>query len=174
MKVLKILSEVLRVIEKLIMAWGIIFLAFNTVGNVISRKFFNYSWSFSEEVSQFLIVIITYMGIGYAARSGRHIRMSAIFEMMSEKMQKMMMLLVHLVTLVVLFYLSYHATVFVLEAQAVGRVTPVLRIPFYFAIMWVPFGLFLGGIQFALAFIKNIKEKDVWLSFEAKSEFQEF
>jgi len=168
------LNNLIKSFEKFSLSYGVISLAVITVGNVISRRAFNCSWSFAEEVSQFILVLITFMGISYAARKGRHIRMSAVHDLMSEKIQKILILIVSSVTTLVLFYLAYYAALFVLQVKGFGRVTPALMVPFYLVIIWVPIGLFLGGIQYLLTFIKNITHKEVWLSFEEKSEYQEF
>lgn len=171
--ILDTLNTGIRKLEEILLSWGVISMAVVTIGNVLSRKFFNHSWSFAEEVSQFILVMVTFMGISYAARKGRHIRMTALFEMMGPRLQKAMILLVSLATMAVLFYLSYHSLLYVLKIKAYGRVTPALCFPFYLALVWVPAGLFLGGIQYGLSFIKNLKEKEVWLSFEEKSEYRE-
>jgi TRAP-type C4-dicarboxylate transport system permease small subunit len=164
----------MRGVEEAILSWGVISMAVITIGNVLSRKFFNHSWSFSEEVSQFILVIITFMGVSYAARKGRHIRMTALCEMMPQKVQKAMILIVAFLTMIILFYLCYHSALYVMKIKAYGRVTPALRIPFYLVLIWVPMGLFAGAIQYGLAFVKNLREKEIWLSFEEKSEYREF
>ncbi|MGD2272212.1 MAG: TRAP transporter small permease [Desulfobacterales bacterium] len=172
-RVLSFLNNSVTAIEKYILAYGVICLAIITIGNVISRKAFNHSWSFAEELSQFILVIITFMGISYAARKSRHIRMTAFYEMVNDKIKKLLMILISIVTMVILFYLSYYALLFVLKVQDYGRVTPALRLPFYWMIMWAPIGLFLGGIQYLLTLIKNLSHKDVWLSFDEKSEYKD-
>lgn len=172
--ILQRINKLIRGVEETILSWGVISMAVMTIGNVLSRKFFNHSWSFSEEVSQFILVIITFMGVSYAARKGRHIRMTALCEMMTPRVQKAMMLIVALVTMIILFYLCYHSSLYMLKIKAYGRVTPALRIPFYLVLIWVPIGLFLGAIQYGLAFVKNLREKEIWLSYEEKSEYKEF
>lgn len=160
-------------IEEFVLSYGVILLTVITVGNVISRKFFNHSWSFAEEISQFILVIMTFMGVGYAARKSRHIRMTALYEMMPERIKKAFMLVISLTTSILLFYLAYYAWEYTQSVIKMGRVTPVLRIPFYMVIIWAPVGLFMGAVQYVLTFIKNLTHKDVWLSFEEQSEYKE-
>ena len=162
-----------RKVEELILAFGIILITFITTGNAISRKVFGYSWSSAEECTQFLLVIVTFMGISYAVRKGRHIRMTAFYEFMPKKVQKILALIICLVTAAILFYLAKHAIVYVYDIYGVGRVTPALRIPFWLTIMWVPIGLILAGIQYLRAFYKNLIEKDVWVSAETSSEYSD-
>lgn len=171
--VLSMLNNFISAMEKFILAYGVISLAVITIGNVISRKMFNHSWSFAEELSQFILVIITFMGISYAARKSRHIRMTAFYEMVNDRIKKILMILISLATMIILFYLSYHALLFVVKTYSYGRVTPALRLPFYLMIVWAPIGLFLGGIQYLLTLIKNLTHEDVWLSAEEKSEYKD-
>lgn len=174
LKILKKTNGILRKFEELILTYGIIALAVITVGNVISRSVFNQSWSFTEELSQFILVILTFMGVSYAIRCGRHIRMSAFYDLVNENIKRIIMMIISIFTAVLLFYLSYHALLFVLETKKYGRVTPSLQVPFYLVIMWAPFGLFLGGIQYILTFFKNLYSNEAWLSYEEKSDYKDF
>lgn len=160
-------------IEEFVLTYGVIGLAVITIGNVISRKFFNHSWSFAEEVSQFILVIMTFMGVGYAARKGRHIRMTAFYEMANEKIKKALMLFISICMTILLLYLAWYAGEYVMKVVKTGRVTPVLRVPFYFVIIWAPVGLVMGAVQYFLTFIKNLTSKEVWLSYEEKTEYKE-
>ena len=155
-------------IEAYLLSWSTIFLAALTVGNVVSRKLLNYSWSFTEEISQFILVLVTFIGVSYGARKARHICMTALFEALNQKWQKIFMLVSSIVTAAVLFYLAYYAYEYVLSTYKMQKTTPVLRMPFFLLISSVPVGLFLGGLQYVLTFIKNLTSQGVWNSYEEK------
>jgi hypothetical protein len=59
--------------ESVMLAIGVLLMALNTVANVVGRFIFQYSLFFSEELNRILIILITFAGISYAARQGRHI-----------------------------------------------------------------------------------------------------
>ncbi len=65
-------------VEERILVFSILFMAVILIANVISRNFFNSSINASEEISQFLVVLATFLGTSYAARKGLHIRMSIL------------------------------------------------------------------------------------------------
>ena len=67
-------------IEAVMLAVGVLLMAANTIANVVGRFVFQNSIFFSEELNRILIILITFAGISYAARHGRHIRMSAIYD----------------------------------------------------------------------------------------------
>lgn len=160
-------------VEQVLLAASIFALSTVTIGNVLSRKLFNFSWSWAEEVLQFILVLVTFMGISYAARKSRHIRMTAFYEMVSESRRKILMVIICLGTAVVLFYLSYYALLYVMKVQASGRVTPALRLPFYLAVIWAPLGLFMAGIQYTRTFFKNITTAGIWTSVDMHSDYEE-
>ena len=57
--------------EGWVLAYGVLLMALNTVANVVARRL-GQSFYFTEELNQFLMVLITFVGIGYAARRARH------------------------------------------------------------------------------------------------------
>ena len=160
-------------LEEFLISYSIIVLAALTVGNVIGRKVFNHSWSFTEEVSQFILVLITFSSVSYGTRKARHICMTALFENLSRRWKKLFIYFSSIVTAGILFYLAYHSYEYVLSTYQMNKTTPVLRIPFYLVIACVPVGLCLGGIQYLLTVVKNLTEKEVWLSFEEIDELKD-
>ena len=78
--VLGVIDSGVARIEAVMLAAGVLLMAANTIANVVGRFVLQSSIFFSEELNSILIVLITFAGISYAARHGRHIRMSAIFD----------------------------------------------------------------------------------------------
>jgi len=151
-------------IEALMLAVGVLLMAANTIANVIGRFIFQNSIFFSEELNRILIILITFAGISYAARHGRHIRMSAIYDTLPPKPRKILMIFITLVTAVFMFGLAYYAFTFILTQAGRGRVLPSLQIPVWLTLIWVPVGFFMTGMQYALTAVKNIISKDIYLS----------
>lgn len=169
MKLFTKLDDLLTKIEELILSYSVIIMAIILIGNVISRTIFSKSWTFAEEVGQALVLIVTFVGIGYGAKKGRHISMSAFFDLLPEKFQKIFMYIISSVTAIAMFVLTYLSIQYVQKVYTLGRVSPALRFPMFLLYIFVPVGFFLGGVQYVLIFIKNIKEKDVYISTEKKN-----
>lgn len=151
-------------IESAVLAVGVLLMAANTVSNVVGRYVFGESLFFSEELNRILIILITFAGISYAARQGRHIRMSAIYDAMPPKVRKTLMIMIALVTAAFMFGLCYYAVGYIMTQASRGRVLPALSIPVWWTLVWVPVGFFMTGMQYILTAIKNIVEKDIYLS----------
>lgn len=161
--VLGVLDIGIAKLEAFMLAAGVLLMALNTVANVIGRVFFE-SLYFSEELNRILIILITFAGISYAARHGRHIRMSAIYDTLPPKPRKMMTILISLVTAVFMLGLAWYSLQFLLTTMGRGRVLPALQIPVWVTLCWVPMGFVLTGLQYVLTAIKNIIEPDIYLS----------
>ncbi|WP_102348175.1 TRAP transporter small permease [Bacillus sp. Marseille-P3661] len=168
MSFLQTLDRWMMKIEEAILSYAIIIIAIMVVGNVLNRVIFGSSWAFSAEISKFSVILATFMGIGYAARKGRHINMSAFFDMAPYKLRKALAVFIPFVTAIILFILTYFAYVYLVSVYESGRVTSALQVPEYLMISFVPIGLLLGGLQFIRNAWINVKEKDVYLATEQK------
>lgn len=150
-------------IEAVLLAIGVLLMALNTVANVIGRVFFE-SLFFAAELNRILMVIITFAGISYAARHGRHIRMSAIYDTLPAAGRKLLMIVIALVTATFMLGLAWYSLQFMLTTLGRGRVLPALQIPVWLTLIVVPIGFFMTGLQYLLTAVKNLIEKDVYLS----------
>lgn len=159
--------------EAIVLAYGVLLMAFNSVANVIGRFVFSQSIYFSEELNQFLIVLITFMGLGYATRKGRHIRMSAIYDQLPDLGRKILMIVIAAVTSAVMFVLAYYSYEYVERIYTLKKVTPSLQVPLYLTYLWVPVGFVITGIQYLLTVIKNFRSSDVYISFEQVDSYEE-
>lgn len=155
-------------VEHQILAISVMLMAINTVSNVIARIGFSSSLFFAEEFNRFLIVLVTFVGASTAARYGRHIRMSAITDVLPEKPRKVMMTIIALVTAALLFALAIFSISYLLSLYQSNRLTPSLRIPVYLIYSFVPLGLLLTALQYVFAAAANILRPGVHLSYTVK------
>lgn len=155
--------------EAFILGAGVLLMALNTVANVVGRFVFQHSFFFTEEVNRILIVMITFAGIGYAARHGRHIRMSALFDVLPAGGRRWLMMLIALVTSLVMFALAFFSIRYIGSVASSGRVLSSLQVPVWWIFLWVPVGLSVTGVQYLLTALKNLVSSDaVYLSTEVR------
>ncbi|MBP5856737.1 TRAP transporter small permease [Marivibrio halodurans] len=170
---LGVIDTAISRIEALALAAGVLLMAFNTIANVVSRFVFQYGLYFSGELNRILIILITFAGLGYAARHGRHIRMSALFDALNVPGRKMMMIVITAVTAIAMFALCYFSIGYILQVASSGRILPALQIPVHWIYLWVPVGFFVTGVQYALTTVKNITARDVYLSTHVLEGYEE-
>lgn len=158
------LDNIISKLEAVILALGVMLMAINTCANVIARFIFGQGFFFTGEINRILIVMITFAGVGYAARHGRHIRMSAIYDALPIKARKILMIIISLVTSIVMFFLCYYSIQYVLDLIEKGRILPALGLPIWIMYIWVPVGFGVTGIQYFLTVIKNLTTREIYLS----------
>ena len=151
-------------VEAFLLAAGVLLMAANTVSNVVGRFVLGSSIQATEEINRILIILITFAGISYAARHGRHIRMTAFFDMMPPKLRKGLMIVIALVTAGFMFALCWYSWGYMMTQMNRGRVLSSLQIPVWITLVWVPVGFFMTGLQYLLTAIKNILSPDIYLS----------
>jgi C4-dicarboxylate transporter, DctQ subunit len=164
LRVLDFIDLQISKFEGLMLALGVIAMTINTIAAVISRFVFNNAITYTDELNVIFIIVVTYAGLSYAARNGRHIRMSAIYDALPAKMRKALMIVMTSVTSAFMFFLSFYSYYYIVEVYESGRILPALGLPVFYIYLWVPVGFILTGLQYAFTAVKNLTESDVYLS----------
>lgn len=151
-------------IEAIMLATGVLLMALNTCINVVARFVFGEGLFFAGEINRILIILITFAGIGFAARLGRHIRMSAFFDMLPDGGRKWLMIIISLVTAAIMFTLAYFSFQYVVSVYGRGRILPALGFEVWWIYIWVPLGFAITGLQYLLTTYKNLTSNKVYLS----------
>jgi C4-dicarboxylate transporter, DctQ subunit len=169
---IRIVGKVLDWFEVSVLSIGVFLLAVILIANVIARNFFR-SIYYAEEVSMILVIIITFVGVSYAVRKARHIRMGAIFDAFNPKAQKILLFIIVAYSAAVMFLMAYYSYSYMMTIRMTMQVTPSLRIQYWLVLIIVVLGFASAGLQYVRTIIKNIIEEDVWLSPEQQSEYEE-
>jgi TRAP-type C4-dicarboxylate transport system permease small subunit len=151
---------------------GVAALAVLLIANVIARSFFQ-SIYYADEITKFLIILISFVGVSYAARKARHIRMGAFLDLMPEKMEKVFIFVIASVNAVVMGIMAYYSYIYMTTVMKAGQLTSALQVPYWTFLVIIPIGFASAAIQYIRTVIKNIQEKEVWLSPEQQSEYEE-
>lgn len=155
-RLLKRIDFVWEKIEQAILSLTVILMSFMLIGNALSRSFLNKSWAFTEEVGKIAVVILTFIGIGYAARKSMHIEMSGFYDMLPERLQRYLSLMIQFGSALVLGFLTYLSFQYVHHLYVLGQVTTILRFPLYITMLVIPIGFLLGCIRYIVDFIQTI------------------
>jgi TRAP-type C4-dicarboxylate transport system permease small subunit len=109
-----------------------------------------------------LIVLVCFVGLSYAAGEGRHIRMTALSDVLPRRMRRWLAAFVQATTSALLMLFAWYALRY---ALSVDRRSPVMGVPLGWVYLIAPLGLFLGGLEYALAVARNVRGPDVYRSF---------
>tara|TARA_R110002111_G_scaffold238757_2_gene300517 strand:+ start:24042 stop:24584 length:543 start_codon:yes stop_codon:yes gene_type:complete len=160
------ISSITERIEKYIVCSSIVLMMLNSTANAIGRYFFNQSIFFAEELNQFLIVSVTFIGFAYAVRKGRNIRMTAVYDALNHSAKKVISIMIAAVTAALMFFLAYLAFHYVVELKELNRLSPALQFPVYLIYSVIPLGLAMAGIQYLISLIMNLTHREIYLSYD--------
>ena len=159
-------------IEVSIMVFCVAALAVLLIANVVARTFFQ-SLYFADEISTFLVLIITFVGVSYGVRKARHIRMGAFLDAMPPKMEKIFIISISLISAVVLGIMTWASWKYLLNAFDRGHMSQALRLPKWIFYAIIPIGFGLASIQYLRTIIKNLTEDEPWQSPDQQSEYED-
>jgi len=168
---MKHILRAIRWVEEAILSCAVLAIALLTIANVVARSLFNTSLASTEELCQFLIIVVTFVGLSYAVSRARHIRMTAVYDATGPKTRKVLMVVICASTSVLMFFLAYHAFRYAMVLRTLGSVSPALQFPLWIVYLTAPFGLALAGIRYAFTLVRNLLEPEVYLAFGVRDKF---
>ena len=101
-----------------------------TFAGVIWRYIFSNPFTWLEEVQTSCMVWIVFAAAGAAFRTGNHVAIEMIVDMMPQKVQKIMDIVIFVVVVIVIGYLFVQSIGFIQVFIKSGRSTSMLKIPF--------------------------------------------
>ncbi|MFT6047791.1 MAG: TRAP-type C4-dicarboxylate transport system permease small subunit [Arenicella sp.] len=158
------INHAMEKVESTILTVAILIMMCNSCMNAAGRYFFGHSLYFSEELNRFLIIAITFIGLAYAVRLGRNIRMTALYDLLSVKGKKIATMIIAVTTAALMFYLTYLALIYVVEIKQLNRHSPSLQFPVYIVYSIIPVGFFMAGLQYLLSFLMNLTHPEIYVS----------
>ena len=118
--------------------------------NVVTRYVFNFSIIWAEEVSQYLMIWIAYLGAGLALREGRHVAVEMLQDRLPVALGRRLRMAVGglaLAFLGVVTVLGFQFAVFVWSQE-----TPVLNISLGIPSLAIPLGAMLFALHLLFMF----------------------
>ena len=168
----RIIGKVVNAVEVSILVTCVGSLGILLITNVIARTFFQ-SIYYAEEISKFLVMLITFTGVSYGVRKARHIRMGAFLDSMPPKIEKSFIIIISLVSAVVMAIMTWASWKYLSNAMTMNHMTPALRLPAWTFFVIIPIGFGLACIQYIRTILKNMIEKEPWQSPDQQSEYED-
>lgn len=125
----KVLSLLLN-LDIAIASFVLAVLIFLTVAGVVWRYVLGKPFTWLEEVQLACMVWVVFAAGGAAFRTGNHVAIEMVVDLMPRKAQKFVDVLISAVVVIVLLYLFKQSLGFVQVFLASGRSTPMLDIPY--------------------------------------------
>ena len=163
MKIINKINTVIVKTEEVIIAFSVLAMSVTLIANVLGRLFFKQGIYAMEEIGQYCIFSITFIGLSYAVTTGKHINMLGLFDMLPKKTQKADAFIISAVTGITMGILTVISFQYVSTLKMMGKVSINLHVPTWIVVAVIGCGFLFATIQYILVFIRNLQSKDVYL-----------
>ncbi|KPQ26268.1 MAG: TRAP-type C4-dicarboxylate transport system, small permease component [Halomonas sp. HL-48] len=124
--------------ERWLGALALIIISLISLGNVITRYLTGGSFSFTEEISVFLLVVLTFAGASVALRRQRHIRISFLERALPPGPRRLLIGFQALCGAVVLGLITWFGATLAWQEYQWQSLSPGLGLPQWWYIVWLP------------------------------------
>ena len=124
---------------------------------VIMRYLVGQALPWPEELSRYCYIWITFLSIGLTIRTGSYFRVTAIIDLLPEKLHKVMEIFCHLVNLVFFGACAYVSIDIIATVYNSTQSSPAMRIPMYFVYLVFPVGMFISVFRTIQMLYLNIR-----------------
>ena len=104
--------------------------------NVIARYVFNHSLAFSDEMSTYLFVLMSFMGTAIAARRNAHLGLSILTDRVSPQARTVINLITYGIAAVFCLLVVIFGVQIVISQYRLGQETAAMQAPHF---PWLPF-----------------------------------
>lgn len=137
-------------------AFFMVILLFSMSIIIVMQVFMRYiiqdALNWSEEISRYMFIYLMYLGISYAVKKNRHLRVSAFVNLFKGIGGKILLIFADLLFLTFAVIVVIYSTNIVSLQQKLGQITAAIEMPMSTVYMGVPIGFSLA----ALRLIQNI------------------
>jgi C4-dicarboxylate transporter DctQ subunit len=125
-------------IEKHVLVWTILALAFAGFVQVLTRYLLNYSFTWYEELSRYTGVFIAFLGSGLGVKYGMHFSMDAISKMLARPWKNILDAASNLVCSIFFLLVAYYSWKLVAKAFGYGTTSAAVGLPMWLAYLPIP------------------------------------
>ncbi|MFC4025231.1 TRAP transporter small permease [Oceanobacillus longus] len=145
-------NRILTFVENILAAIGCILLfgmTFSIIFEIFSRAFFGTSYYWINEINEYMLLYLTFLGGAYVLRNNGHVTVDILDTLLSETYRKYSKILIYLLGIIVCLVLVYYGTLVTLDAFARDlRSTSLLAYPQAYIYIAIPVGSLIMLLEF--------------------------
>ncbi len=150
-----------RFSERIILITGllILFIVLIVSYDVLLRYFLNEPQLFVDDLSCFLLVVVTFLGAGPTFYRGGHIRVDLVTSRLKPRTERRLRVVTLIIGIALSAIVIRETMVSTLSAFKTGRVSAVMVYPLWIPMIFVPLGMALMVFFMIVALVKQVKTK---------------
>ncbi len=146
-------------IEEFFAALAMALICLITFANVLVRYFTDESFAFTEEISVFLMVVLTFFGASAAFAKNVHIRMSFFVDKLDRRLAHKIEIFVMIIGLVLFALIAWYGTRLFHDDWQYETTSPGIGIPQWIYTIWLPLLAALIGLRIAGRVVRLMRQK---------------
>ncbi|WP_371682760.1 TRAP transporter small permease [Sporosarcina sp. PTS2304] len=137
----------------------IVIISLLIIVDIVSLKFFSYQFSWTLEVSEYLLVFLTFFGVAWLLREDGHIKLDLLLNRLSEKNRTRMEIVNSCIGVIISIVITFYGFMAVWSLHTRGiKTETILEIPRSLLIIIIPIGFFFVFIQFLRNLLSSINK----------------
>lgn len=125
-------------LERALATLALILIAVISLANVVVRYVTNISFAFTEEISVFLLVVLTFAGASMALRRNGHIRIGLLERALPRGPRRVLIMVQSLAVAIVLGLITWFGTKLAWNEYHWQSLSPGLGVPEWWYLVWLP------------------------------------
>lgn len=150
--------KILDYFEEIILFITFLTITLITFANILSRNFFKFSFSFTEEITINLLVLLTFVGTALGVRRYAHLGFTLVYDIAGKMGKKVIILISSIMSaglFVILLYYGYEMVAFQMK---ISQTTPALGMPQWILSLALPLGALLCLIRTVQVTFEELKQ----------------
>jgi C4-dicarboxylate transporter DctQ subunit len=143
-------------LENTVLVWTILGLALVGFVQVFSRYFFNYSFTWYEELGRYLGVFVAFLGAGIGVKTGSHFTMDLLVSHLPGPWRQLLRFCTCALSGSFFFLVTFFSWKIVTRMHGYETTSPTMEIPMYLAYLPIPFFSMIIGLRFLRAGIGEL------------------
>ena len=149
--------HILDKIEEVVAAVCLSVMTILAFANVVARYVFSASFSFSEEITTYLFVLLSLLGTAIAAKRKAHLGLTILTDVVSPKVRRILHIIGYLFASAFTGAIVYYGILMVLSQRQLGQATANMQWPEWIFGSFVPIGALFATIRFVQVLIEEIQ-----------------
>ena len=152
--------QILDRIEEIVAAVCLSVMTVLAFANVVARYVFSASFSFSEEITTYLFVLLSLLGTAIAARRRAHLGLTILTDVVNPKVRRVLLIIGYLFAVAFTGAIFYYGILMVISQRQLGQVTANMQWPEWIFGSFVPIGALFATVRFMQVLIEEIRGTD--------------
>lgn len=149
--------KILDYFEEVILFITFLTITLITFANILSRNIFKFSFSFTEEITINLLVLLTFVGTALGVRRYAHLGFTLVYDLVGKLGKKVIIIISSIISLALFSILLFYGFEMVQFQMKISQTTPALGMPQWILSLAMPLGALLCLIRTVQVAVTEIK-----------------